>query len=195
MATWGNSIQPIETGYKGYLFRSRAEARWAVFYDALGVSWLYEPEGFELGDGIRYLPDFWLPRQGCWVEIKPSLQDAEREKVMRLAAHTGVFVFVFSADVGPIGHEGCDLVRTAHYYSPKGDWDGCMAWGECPTCREIQIGHFGGHSVSYSEEDRHRETLCPALTNKQRKAGFYDETPRLKAAYEKARSYRFGGRW
>ena len=30
-------IKAIETEYNGYKFRSRLEARWAVFFDALGV--------------------------------------------------------------------------------------------------------------------------------------------------------------
>lgn len=51
-------IKPIETIYNGYRFRSRLEARWAVFLDTLGVEYEYEPEGFELPNGKRYLPDF-----------------------------------------------------------------------------------------------------------------------------------------
>lgn len=51
-------IKPIETVYNGYRFRSRLEARWAVFLDAIGADWEYEPEGFDLGNGIFYLPDF-----------------------------------------------------------------------------------------------------------------------------------------
>ena len=51
-------IKPIETIYNGYKFRSRLEARWAVFFDSLGVEYEYEPEGFELPSGKRYLPDF-----------------------------------------------------------------------------------------------------------------------------------------
>ncbi len=39
-------MRPIETKYKGCRFRSRLEARWAVFFDALGLEWWYEPEGF-----------------------------------------------------------------------------------------------------------------------------------------------------
>jgi hypothetical protein len=39
-------MRPIETKYKGCRFRSRLEARWAVFFDALGIRWWYEPEGF-----------------------------------------------------------------------------------------------------------------------------------------------------
>lgn len=67
-------IKAIETRYKGCNFRSRLEARWAVFFDALGVKWEYEPEGFDLGEMGWYLPDFWLPTfsGGMWVEVKPT---------------------------------------------------------------------------------------------------------------------------
>ena len=64
-------IKAIETVYKGYRFRSRLEARWAVFFDALGVKWEYEKEGFDLGEAGWYLPDFWLPGLNLWFEIKP----------------------------------------------------------------------------------------------------------------------------
>lgn len=53
-------IKAIPTEYKGYRFRSRLEARWAVFFDACGVEWEYEPEGYDLGNGLYYLPDFLL---------------------------------------------------------------------------------------------------------------------------------------
>lgn len=67
-------MKAIETSYKGYRFRSRLEARWAVFFDTLGLRWEYEPEGFDLGGGAYYLPDFFLPDLGggTWVEVKPS---------------------------------------------------------------------------------------------------------------------------
>lgn len=55
------SVKAIETIYRGYRFRSRLEARWAIFFDAMGEPWEYEKEGFDL-KGVRYLPDFWLPR-------------------------------------------------------------------------------------------------------------------------------------
>jgi hypothetical protein len=75
-------IKAIETSYKGYRFRSRLEARWAVFFDALGIEWTYETQGYEksfedadLEGGthvIRYLPDFHLPATQTWVEVKGS---------------------------------------------------------------------------------------------------------------------------
>lgn len=58
-------IKPIETRYDGYRFRSRLEARWAVFFNSLGIDYQYEPEGFELPNGRRYLPDFKVKCWGC----------------------------------------------------------------------------------------------------------------------------------
>jgi len=66
------SIKPIETTYAGHRFRSRLEARWAVFFDAYGVEWIYEPQGYETDAG-RYLPDFWLPDISAWVDVKGTM--------------------------------------------------------------------------------------------------------------------------
>lgn len=71
-------IHAIETEYKGYRFRSRLEARWAVFFDAIKLEWDYEVEGFKLSNGERYLPDFWFQSLGCFGEVKPK-QFKEKE--------------------------------------------------------------------------------------------------------------------
>lgn len=71
-------IKPIETEYKGYRFRSRLEARWAVFFDACGFKWEYEPEGYE-GDGSKYLPDFYIPDFDLHVEVKRNTEDGLNE--------------------------------------------------------------------------------------------------------------------
>lgn len=68
----------IETVYRGYRFRSRLEARWAVFFDALSVPFEYEKEGFVLDDDTYYLPDFWLPTLKMWFEVKGELTLAEQ---------------------------------------------------------------------------------------------------------------------
>jgi len=80
------TIKAIETVYRGWRFRSRLEARWAVFFDALGIAWEYEPEGYELSDGSYYLPDFWLPtfNRGMFVEVKPT-EDSDFSKAHLLA--------------------------------------------------------------------------------------------------------------
>lgn len=79
-------IKAIETRYNGYHFRSRLEARWAVFFDALAIPYEYEKEGFDL-NGVRYLPDFWLPEQQCFVEVKGEvLKEEDRVKCLALDA-------------------------------------------------------------------------------------------------------------
>lgn len=64
-------IEAIETSYAGYRFRSRLEARWAVFFTKLGIKWDYEPQGYEF-DGETYLPDFYLAQENVFVEVKGS---------------------------------------------------------------------------------------------------------------------------
>lgn len=66
-------LTPIPTLYSGVKFRSRAEARWAMLFDALGIEWQYEAEGFQLST-CWYLPDFWLPRLTVFAEVKGSAQ-------------------------------------------------------------------------------------------------------------------------
>ena len=71
-----SEIKAIETVYAGYRFRSRLEARWAVFFDSMGWKWEYEPEGFDLPSGW-YLPDFkvFYPDGFChWFECKGDLK-------------------------------------------------------------------------------------------------------------------------
>lgn len=67
-------MKAIETYYNGYKFRSRLEARWAVFFNEMGIRYEYEPEGFEeedeKGHKIMYLPDFYLPESKLYAEVK-----------------------------------------------------------------------------------------------------------------------------
>jgi hypothetical protein len=78
-------IKPIETIYKGYRFRSRLEARWAIFFQEIGLKWQYEIEGFE-GEGFKYLPDFYLPTINTWIEIKPFMPD--KKEINKLSKFT-----------------------------------------------------------------------------------------------------------
>ena len=89
------SIKAIETVYKDHRFRSRTEARWAVFFDTLDVEWEYEKEGYRLDGNNLYLPDFWLPCannvfewSGYWLEIKGI---SPKEKEISLASNLAKF--------------------------------------------------------------------------------------------------------
>ena len=65
------------TFYAGCQFRSALEARWAVFFQAQGITWNYEPATFKLTAGW-YIPDFhltWSSGRELWAEVKPGLWD------------------------------------------------------------------------------------------------------------------------
>ena len=86
-------IKAIETKYAGCHFRSRLEARWAVFFDALGLRWQYEPEGYECewrlqlsDETFPYLPDFYLPTMNTFVEVKGQMDDNELDRFCNAVA-------------------------------------------------------------------------------------------------------------
>lgn len=72
------TIKSHPTRYRGCLFRSRLEARWAAFFDLAGWEWEYEPFDF---DG--WTPDFRVSfpcshsecsgEHTLFVEVKPYL--------------------------------------------------------------------------------------------------------------------------
>lgn len=86
-------LQAIETRYAGCRFRSRLEARWAVFFDVMGIPWEYEAQGFEVfwrldnsDERFSYLPDFWFPTMNLWGEVKGSLHPEATLKLLNAAA-------------------------------------------------------------------------------------------------------------
>lgn len=105
-------MKAIQTQYNGYHFRSRLEARWAVFFEAINLAYLYEPEGFEDEEkNVRYLPDFHFhsglrilgdsePNYNVRVEIKPSLEisDVEREKIATFLKETDDYILLIGGD-------------------------------------------------------------------------------------------------
>lgn len=98
-------IKAIDTRYNGFYFRSRLEARWAVFFDALGLEYQYEPEGFDI-DGDWYLPDFFLPHFNAWVEIKPTEDKFDFSLKNKMSAISSHFQQPY---LGISGSPGIDL--------------------------------------------------------------------------------------
>lgn len=49
------------------------------FFDALNLKWVYEPDCFELKNGQKYTPDFYLPKYDLFIEVKPNFEWLENE--------------------------------------------------------------------------------------------------------------------
>lgn len=125
-------IKPIETVYNGYRFRSRLEARWAVFFDVAGIKYDYEPEGFEysVGDGekCRYLPDFFLPELEVYVEVKGSKETLLKD-FHKLALS-------IDYDATPIAQYGLLILGQIPNYEK-------IAWGNVPMFTYLFRGEKG----------------------------------------------------
>ena len=132
-------MKAIETEYKGYRFRSRLEARWAVFFDRLGIKYEYEPEGIVLSDGTYYLPDFYLPGFHCYFEVKwDGIQDTPegREAVRRIrnGADTNEWAGIIA-----FGDPMNDIVRIYCQESNDGSagyYEGPVTFGIHPSLHE-----------------------------------------------------------
>lgn len=116
-------IKAIDTRYNGHRFRSRTEARWAVFFDELGIKWFYEHQGYSLENGVPYLPDFFFPEHNAFAEVKGvDFSDDELEKCRQLSGLGGM-VFLLpgppaakSYKFYQCGNEGCEII-----FMPRGN--------------------------------------------------------------------------
>ena len=152
----------LQTDYNGVRFRSRLEARWALFMDQLPVEWRYEAEGFALPSGA-FVPDFYLPRLEMWVEIKPNrrfaterdlrlceeLAQAQRQRVVLFAGVPGFWCAHDFRAFDDVPGDGM-----ARAFVPFALPDGTAGVGEdepytfcyCVDCQEYGI-EFDGRSA------------------------------------------------
>lgn len=117
-------MKAIQTKYKGYRFRSRLEARWAVFFDDARIEWDYEPEGFDLGEAGYYLPDFYLPKYDFWVEVKAKdLNEKEMNKAYSLSSESNSSVICLNQIPDPkMGDYSDRLVLVKQYVGADSDY-------------------------------------------------------------------------
>lgn len=212
-------MKPIETRWKGWRFRSRTEARWAVFLEAAGIQFEYEPEGVVLPSG-PYLPDFRLtgfpgsdfPKGGehedVWLEIKGGEPtELERQRCAELSAASGcpvllavgvpdfaeqVLLFDLDAD-----ERFRDLIALTTGYL------GFMNVGD-PTSNAICVGRGPRDDEPEPDEtdpefeklwDLARESFCRVLGIKGGRLPMGQAklgiSERMRRAYDAARSARF----
>lgn len=142
-------IAALPTKYRGIQFRSKLEARWAVFFDALGIKWEYEPQGFSTSEG-NYLPDFFLEGIG-WAEIKSTLPSDE--SVIKKLEDVGVFTNQNAYFLNGFldreeslicaGHECLCVALVRPNGKAEAGWDDAHFFCECKKCGKIGIEFEG----------------------------------------------------
>ena len=180
------------TNYGGCRFRSRLEARYAVFFDWLGIKWDYEPGGLSTSDG-GYLPDFLLhlPDHDVWFEVQEGDDQDDDPRWRHLVAGTQTEHIVARGMPRPDGNgrlkvkEGDGWMQSLTYWPDGIDeqenvgWDNCRAFCVCLTCDNVGIT-FEGESERLS---------CCGGDVPGREAT--PNHPRILAALRAARSARF----
>lgn len=164
----GRTIQAIPQVYKGIQFRSRLEARWAIFFDHLGIAWHYEFEGYQLPSGW-YVPDFWLPDvgPGTFVEVKP-FEGAGDNRIFELAEATDKKCFLVWGNPKPVDGTGYTLgclrylERDFEELYVEDGYNLCM----CAVCGKIDVVFSGGEYWERICEHEVEDYNAPFLTNR-----------------------------
>lgn len=201
-------IGAIETEYMGHRFRSRIEARWAVAFDAIGIRWAYESQGFE-GGGARWLPDFYLPDCQCWVEVKglDIVPPSDRAKMLAVLGSGAVPDYLGSIDYGSPncgvallgdipaddhGHYFFPMLR--HSLSMGHLWDtSAFACNRGEDSYRLVAASPGliGIMMGYSRPIQADASVDAAWSTKPFYLGHIAAYPRVRSAFNAARSARF----
>jgi hypothetical protein len=60
--------------------RSGFEVMYALILEKENIEWKYEPKCFQLLNGLRYTPDFYLPEQNLWIDVKGQITEKHKNK-------------------------------------------------------------------------------------------------------------------
>lgn len=152
-------IKPIETLYNGYRFRSRLEARWAVFFDTLGVRYLYEYEGYVGTNGVGYLPDFFFPDYNIYAEVKGTDEALRKD--------FGKIISAIEHDATPVSN-GLVILGNIPLVNPKN-------LGDIPLFQLIKSenGDVLLHYVTFWSEQNEPMLLTDAYMIKRYVLGMY----------------------
>jgi len=174
-------IQAIETFYGGRKYRSRTEARWALYFDTIGAEFDYELEGVKTSSGRWYLCDFYLRNVTCrggtppgvWFEVKPPTESNEQAEAVLIDLSNQSSKPSFIA-YGPPDRE----CRVDHIFQIWPYWDNYMTFMKCYKCGAVKLeyGMEGGYQTC---------ATCSSVSD--------NEHPDIQAAMEAVLTERFDG--
>lgn len=180
-------IKAIDTRYNNHLFRSRLEARWALYFDEIKVKWLYETEGYKIGNEY-YLPDFYFPELKIFAEVKPIRFDwQEIKKIKLLAIHSQKRVVQL---VGLPNIDKTEVIIPYQYYS-------CSECGKMETYDFDLKTVYCNCKVKHNVVDAIQTKECLFIPNKTYPPFIYEDldsyegTNEITNAIKKAKEARF----
>jgi hypothetical protein len=177
------TMRVLPTRYDGVLYRSRTEARWAVFFNAVGCCHQWEATGYDLA-GLWYLPDFWLPTINTYLEVKGAKPTAEeRRKSMLLSAATDSTVVVVSGAPEPRADDSDAVLMWR-----GGRFIGAATMAYCEPCGRL-VFHSGGWddrcwTCRRSSEPKHEKLIRSANIARSHRFETPERVPEIRLAYD-----------
>jgi hypothetical protein len=200
----------VETQYGDYRFHNRLAARWAVFFDVLGVRFKYRQQTFSFTslENRQWTPDFHLPQfqrdpvhDGMAdsylsvLERKPSAWELETGAHLTECERFLEHVYFFPRGVGESGLECYQLGNQPAVTACE--------FAQCPFCGTAYIGqfraedgtpYFNSHSCLEEYEFAERYDVDVAFldfTGKEDTFPLPTESPILQIARSAAKAARF----
>ncbi len=170
----------LETKWDGIQYKSKLEARYACFMKYANVNFRYEPMKTQLEAGL-YTPDFWLPEQKMFIEVKPAFPNTEELYKCEITAANGFDIVCMYGRVGePMAdenHKG-PVRRT---YDHSGNFRG-MAWSG------ITGERLPGDWMFIWDEQLNKAVMAPLKNSRDRRW----DNDKLRMAYEIVYHHAFG---
>ena len=80
LGTWGNHTKYDTPNQGEVTMRSGWEAKVGAYLTNRGIDWYYEYEWLPVEYGVNYLPDFYLPDLGLYIEVKGRKKEEDMLK-------------------------------------------------------------------------------------------------------------------
>ena len=93
---WGWHIIKDDVKIK---MRSGYEVMYAIILENKRIEWEYEPKCFKLQNGMRYTPDFYLPKTNEWIEVKGMYTEIAKIKHQKFIEEGNKLTLVFIEDI------------------------------------------------------------------------------------------------
>jgi hypothetical protein len=148
----GDNLIGIKTTYNGIEFKSKLEAKIALFLDALKIKWEYEPKVFALSNGVIYIPDFFLSELNTWLEVKGDIQEHNKE-ISRIFVENNKSELILISNKNAFWFSGRDEAGIEDDVVLVGECSNCKSIFFCSNlgsyyCRKCKI-HEGDHDIKY----------------------------------------------
>jgi len=178
-----NPIVTGETVYCGKVFKSHLAARWAVYFDVIGIKYEYASKEVILSDK-KVTPDFWLPQVGMYAYVNNTkFTDSEVSLIDDIVMETDYPVLML---VGAPSYGTYDARERDYTIDSDGDYvlQGVYTVGYVVN---------GFHNYLWNENRFYSNACLDFAPGEENKEDFLDmfDDGMTEEAVNKAKSYKF----